>query len=921
MDARTWARAKSILADAAALPAPDRARFLEERCPEPALRRELLAMLASPAPLSDLIADRGLSKGAPLGHYVIESLLGRGGMGEVYRARDSRLGRDVAIKVLPAEVSQDPDCLRRFEREAQMAGALNHPHIAAIYGLERVDATIFLVLELVAGESLAERLEKGPLKLEEALRVAIQIADALDAAHRAGIVHRDLKPGNVMLGKAGAKLLDFGLAKSSLSAAAASSLTEASDLTAPGTIMGTLPYMAPEQIEGRDVDARSDIFSFGCVVYQMLGGRAPFEGATTAKLVAAILERDPPELAGLQPLVPPALERVVRRCLEKEPGARWQTVTDLLAELRWIADGVPSGWLPPAQRRERRIWIAWTAAAACLLGWIVTAVWPPRPTAANGVVVRSVVLPPNDQRFVQDRLAFSPDGTKLAFLAVPQAQSGNYSFNLWVHSFEDGTSAVVPHTTGSLHPFFSSDGRRLAFCHNWESIQTVDLATGALVTVATGGCGAASWNNTDTIVFERRGGIFQVPANGGTAVQILERRPDVAFVAPNFLPDGRHFMVYGNSSRNNEGGLYIAGLDSREARLVLPGIVRAQYAAPGFLVYRRSQQPSVLLAQPFDVAALTLTGNPAAVATGVYAFGVGARGVLAYLPNVEPTLELVWTSRDGAPLGKVSPPGTIAPDHPRLSPDGRRLAYDAHDAGSGDSKGIWVHDLVHDTSTPITSDQDAFPIWSPDGTWLAFTRTPNQIRRKLATGAGQDEALLRAPQAFPRDWSPDGREIIYGRGDTTLAVLHLSPRGDVPFLPSITFDNWDGQFSPDGKWIAYTSSEIGGNDVYVVPYPTVTNKSKVSPDGGAEPIWRRDGRELFYIDRNKRMMSVPVSRDGGGLTFGKPVPLFQSHIANALGISYDVSPNGQRFIIAVVKEPRLSAPMRIVTNWTGLLKK
>jgi hypothetical protein len=584
MDARTWAAAKGLLADVAAVPVSEREQYIREQCHDPALREELLQLVADPAALSDLFTRPTLAHGTRIGVYVVDALLDRGGMGEVYRARDSKLGRDVALKVLPTMLAGDPERLARLEREARLLAALNHPNIAHVYGLEESDDVRAVVMELVDGETLAGRLAKGALPIDQSLQIAIQIADALVAAHRAGIVHRDLKPGNIMLSKTGAKLLDFGLAKTAaalVGAASQSIVPTAPAITLPGSILGTCQYMAPEQIEGQDADARTDIFAFGVVVYEMVSGRKAFGGTMSASLFRAILTDQPPPLSMVQPVTPAALDRTVRRCLAKEPDARWQTARDLLEELKWIAaEGERAA--PVATTGDRwRARVARPMVATTFIVAILTVLaLLMRPAAPEPIVTRfDVVTPPTADPF---SFALSPNGRQLAFVAtfdgIPR---------LWLRSFDSGDTRPLVGTEGASYPFWKPDRSAIGFFAQGK-LKRVAAAGNELPQPLTNVAGArgGTWNQDDIILYApQQSGLMQITAAGGTPVRATQLAPGQGTHRwPQFLPDGRRFLFLAALGLPSAGGVYIGSLDGREPIRVLTGEPAAVYAPPGYLL-------------------------------------------------------------------------------------------------------------------------------------------------------------------------------------------------------------------------------------------------------------------------------------------------------------------------------------------------
>jgi Tol biopolymer transport system component len=901
MDRGQWEQAKSILAAAAGLPEAERETFVRARCADPALLAELLPMLASPAALSDIVGGRTVKSGERLGSYRVDSLLGHGGMGEVYRAHDTVLGRDVAIKILPASVRHDPDRLLRFRQEAQILAALNHPHIATIHGLEQMGDLHFLVMECIDGESLAQRLSRGRLSPADASRLAMEIAEALVAAHQAGIVHRDLKPANVMLAPTGAKLLDFGLARARLPHAV-------TGLTAEGAVLGTLPYMSPEQVEGRPADERSDIFAFGCVLYEMLAGRRAFDSSSQAGTIAAILQGDPAPLAQVRPGIPAGLAHIVNRCLAKDPAARWQTARDLLEELRWADGGGTTAGSRIRWQAALRL-LPWGIAAALAAGWVLTAASQrPRMTAPPTPVV-ATIEPPEGHAFGTGQLAVSRDGLRVAFRARKNGVP-----SMWVQTLAGGEATVIPNSADATDPFFSPDGQYLGFCGEKRTLRTVSLRDGAEMTLMRGDtCWGATWDENGTVLYASQGSIRAIPATGGTATVVLRPAAPVAsFMEPKALPDGRHFLVFGVGSGETRDGVYLADTTTQTARFLFPSGSSAIYVPPGFLMFVKQKR---LVAQRFDLRTLTVSSTPTVLAPNAGTLAASDTGVVAYFENDETATELIWISRNGTRLGRIG--GSRPYQRPRLSPDGSRVAYAVPDDVD---PGLWVHDVERGADIRVGSELDGSPVWSPDGTRLAFNRLGASIGIRSSTGAG-DRIAVQRPVAFPTDWSRDGRYLAYNYDERhILAVRDLTTGRDIDLRQDPDAANFDAHFSPDGRWLSYTSNESGQPDVYVIDYPGATAKSKASTNGGAQSHWRRDGRELFYVSTDGRMMSVAVSERNGALAFAKPAALFAVPIASLVAPSYDVTADGQKFLI-VTRPSERSPALHIVSNWTALLQK
>jgi len=890
-----------------------------------------------------------LSAGSRLGPYEILAPLGAGGMGEVYKARDTRLERTVAVKVLPSHMSASPEVRQRFEREAKTISQLSHPHICALYDVGREDETDYLVMEYLEGETLSDRLAKGALPLEQTLRYGVEIADALDKAHRQGIVHRDLKPGNVMLTKSGVKLLDFGLAKALAPVSSASSLTalptQAPDLTAEGTLLGTLQYMAPEQLEGKEADARTDIFAFGAVLYEMATGRKAFSGRSQASLISAIMREEPAAISALQSMSPPALDRVVKTCLAKDPEDRWQTAHDVELQLKWIAEGGSQVGLPVAvvsrrKSRERLVWITITMllALAAAFPWAIRSIGR---APADARPMRFVVSPPEKASFTADPPPagrVSPDGHHIAFVA-----SSGAGPQLWVRALDSLTAQPLPGTEGASYPFWSPDSRFIAFFADGR-LKKIELSgkSPQILCDALEGVGGA-WNREGTIVFSRSFSgepLYRVPASGGAPAPVTRldssRRED-SHRWPYFLPDGRHFLYLASiSTRQANNAIYVGSLDSQEARRLVTANSSVAYAPPGFLLFVSNE---TLMAQPFDPDRLALKGDAVPIAERVqpsvpnaYAsFSVSENGVLTYWAGTAES-ELVWFDRAGSRLGALG--GASDYMSPSLSPDEKRVAVVRSDSHTG-SRDIWLIEVARGTHTRLTSDraEEAFPLWSPDGGRIVFISNrdgPEDLYQRLLTGAGRDEALYKssAPHKHPMDWSRDGRFILYhtrqARTGADLWVLPLSgDRRPFPLLQT-EFGEWHGQFSPDGRHVAYTSDESGAWEVYVQPFPGSGERLRISASGGGQPRWRRDGNELFYIAADGTMTAVPLDRGSGSLSAGIPKALFKTSVHTpslSVIFGYAVTGDGQRFLINTPAADALRTPITVVLNWTAELKR
>jgi eukaryotic-like serine/threonine-protein kinase len=879
-----------------------------------------------------------LTTGTKLGPYEIQSPLGTGGMGEVYRARDTRLGRDVAIKVLPSHLCSDPDLKARFEREAKAISALSHPHICHLYDIGAQDGTDYLVMELLDGETLADRLKKGPLPLKQALQYGIEIAEALEKAHTNGIVHRDLKPGNIMLTKSGAKLLDFGLAKPAPNVATAASgsgsmATMSKPLTVEGMIVGTFQYMAPEQLQGHDADARSDLFALGTVLYEMMTGKRAFAGKSQISVMSAILENDPEPVSSAQPLASPALDHVIQRALAKDPDDRWQTSRDLIHELKWSAGSASVAGRAVSAipgRRKSRETLAWLIAAALVMVLIAGAIWwrPSKPPAESMYFPAPLPFPATD-------IAISPNGHTIAVVAYQESVRKNM---VWIYELGSHGARSLAGTEGASYPFWSADGRSIAFFTDAQ-LKKLEVAGGPVQTICDAPSGrGGTWNKDGVIVFapETTAGLFRVPASGGTPTRISSldlSRGEGSLRWPVFLPDGKHFLYLAGNFTGQKGtnAIFVSSLDSNEKRFVVESTANAAYAAPGCLLFYKDR---TLLAQPFDLKRLALTGEATVILPEVQflpqvkraIFAVSDQGLLLAQSGGEAALsQLSWFDRKGNAVGAVGKPEVYG--NVFLAPDGESVGTDKTDMASLNID-VWTQELQRDGGKRLTFDPaiDAVPIWSPDGTRLVFAsnrQTFFGLYVKNSDGANDEKNIAQENVGnFPSDWSRDGKYILYCRGPDLWYLTYPDIKSSLFLKAPSVFRN--GQFSPDGKWVAYASNESGKWEIYVTSFPDAHGRWQISSGGGEQPRWRGDGKELFFLSSDGKMMAAPVTT-GTHFDAGTPVVLFQSNPRPPVLVYdlfvYDVSRDGQRFLINTQVKQTENTPMSVVLNWPSKLNK
>jgi Tol biopolymer transport system component len=867
--------------------------------------------------------------GYNLGPYEIVAPLGAGGMGEVYRARDPRLGRDVAIKVLPQHFANDREYLDRFEQEARAAAALNHPNILAVYDIGRHDGVAYIVSELLEGQTLRRRLQESSpgWPQRRALQCAVDVARGLSAAHEKGIVHRDLKPENIFLtGDGHAKILDFGLAKLAVSVAADGSSPTAALDTHPGLVMGTAGYMSPEQLRGGRADHRSDIFAFGVVLYEMLSGRPPFTKPDGPETFAAVLQDQLPNLSETHPNVSSGIARIVDRCLEKDPAGRFQSTRDLAFALEGVAAGLDSARQPAAGdgRRfpiRRAVAIAGALIAAALLTAAAASYWrdEPRP----GMPVRFQVTPPGAVFYTATAsfVSVSPDGTRLAMSSTTRTGTSM----IWVRSLDALEFVPIAGSEGGSQPFWSPDGQAVAFFADGR-LKSAQLASGAVQAVcdvaltATGG----TWHANGTILFSTvRGPIFRVQAAGGTPAEVTTldaANAERSHLYPLFLPDGKRFLFFAQNEVPANSAIYVHSIEGGSKELVLAGGSRFGYVSAGYLVYARE---GALVAHAFDARSARVVGDPITARervdqyaeTGNATFAVSGTGVLAYRNSIEgATSRLIWTDRRGTVLGTVGNPANYR--NPRLSPDRSRVAVEIVDRTG--NRDIFILDVARNISTRFTFDsgRDASPVWIDKGSRIVW-QGPTRLYVKPSNGAGREEVL------HPEPWIPDD-EVSGGGG----LLLHPGQPRQIWLLPLSGADRsmkpvvdertliTQARLSPDGKWLAYASSNAGVFDIWLQAFPTPSGKWRASTEGGIQPKWRGDGKELFYIAPTGTLMAVPITY-GGSIEPGPPVPLFPMGVETTTGAfwhQYDVTPDGQRFLTNA-RVDGTTGPMTVVLDW------
>jgi serine/threonine protein kinase/Tol biopolymer transport system component len=957
---------------------------------------------AAPAPPADFTTSD--LTGKMISHYRMLEKLGGGGMGIVYEAEDTKLGRKVALKFLPGSLAGNPIALERFQREARAASALNHPHICTIHEIDEVEGQPFIAMELLEGQTLRELLANTKLEnrnsklapkpnfefpvssfglpVETLLELAIQIADGLDAAHQKGILHRDIKPANIFVTKHGeAKILDFGLAKFQGSGMGEQGLEnqetiDSDHATMPGVAVGTPAYMSPEQARGEALDARTDLFSFGSVLYEMATGRQAFNGNTSGAIIAAILHEEFTPPRDLKADLPPKLEEIIVKALEKDRELRYQSATEIRTDLKRLKRDTSSGrvapglspapagvspaegtpWRAPTDadlkvgattggRRpllQRLPWAAVGAALVLVALAMAGIMWWFMRAPKEEPVTRFSIFPPENTSIVYSSftgsfggspMSLSPDGRHLAFIAIPPSKPRR----LWVRSFDSLVAKPLEGTEGAISPFWSPDSRSIGFYSYFDGkLKKVALSGGLPETLCDAWGWGATWSRDGVIVFENHAGLYRVAATGGAPTLVAAREAtgrSAWHIQPQFLPDGRHFLR-STIPRGflQDYSIEIGSLDSPKTEHLLDTNSIALYAAPDYLVYMKG---STLMAQGFDAQRLRLTTEPVPVAEGVprvfgdYSFSVSQSGVLAYQTGEAGTNELVWFNRQGERLGTVGPEGSYS--NPALSPDGTKLAVGVVDPKLG-TRDIWVYDLKRGTGSRLTFDpaDDLGPTWSPDGSRVMFTsdrKGQRDIYQQLANGLGSAEVVFESKSHYKNidDVTSDDRYAIYESNDPPFNTLWLLPlvgeRTPRPFVQG-SFDANQAQFSPNGRYVAYTSDETGRWGVFVQTFPEQRGKWQVTANGGWGPMWRRDGKEMFYLGLDGKMMAVEVKTDAAQFEAGEPKQLFQTQLQESWKRNqYVVTPDGQRFLLVYPREAEKPSPITVVVNWPALLKK
>ena len=892
-----------------------------------------------------------MTPGTKLGRYEIRSKLGAGGMGEVYQGRDTQLGRDVAVKVLPTTISNDADRLRRFEQEACAASALNHPNILVVHDIGSHDGTTYVVSELLEGETLRKRIGGTALGQRRAVDYALQIANGLAAAHEKGIIHRDLKPDNIFITKDGrVKILDFGLAKLTQLDGTQSQTdvpTRRVD-TDPGVVMGTVGYMSPEQLKGRAIDPRSDIFAFGAILYEMLSGRRAFHGESAAETMSAILKEDPPELSDTNKSVAPALERLVNHCLEKNPEARFHSARDVAFALESISGSaagtnettIAQSVIPTTSRARQ--WLPWAVVSAGLLlaGIITWTYFRRQPMEAGPIESMRFPIVMPEKAVIFGPPTISPDGRYVVF----RLNTGDGKELLWLRPLGSFEARPLAGTDGALQPFWSPDSRSVAFFANGK-LKRIGVSGGSAQTI----CDAPSnhsgaWGNDGTILFSRAvaSGLYRVSAAGGTPSQVTTvdaSRSEIEHIWPYFLPDGRHFLFLARNAQPENSAIYVGALDSNETTRLLQAHSSVAFAPPGYVLFVRE---TTLMAQGFDADTLQLKADafPLAEQTvrnsiiGRAMFSVSENGVLVYRVGGINNSQLIWFDRSGKQLSALTQPGSN--NAPSLSPDEKQVAVSRVDPNTATAADIWLLDSERGSQIRLTTDPgvDSFPSWSPNGDHITFVSTRNavtSIYQKRSNGGSPEEPLVSSGELkYNPTWSPDGQTIIYSqlnpKTNVDLYLLSLSGEKKSTSWLQTNFIEAQARFSPNGRWIAYISNETGQFEVYVESFPATGTKLPMSIGGGSQPQWRADGRELYYYNPERKLMAVEVNGDGPTFKVGQARPLFEIRVA-AIDQSfpgngyYTVTRDGKRFLVSSLPDTPDRQQINVVVNWTADFKK
>ena len=958
MKSERWQQIDNLLEAALERKESERSAFLKEACAgDESLQEEVESLLAADkqaedlieAPAVEMIAEgfaknqSGSLKGRRMGSYKILSLLGAGGMGEVYRARDMKLEREVAIKVLPAEFTQDPERVARFQREAKLLASLNHPNIAAIHGLEESDGLQFLVLELVEGKTLAERVVKGPMPVEEALEICRQIAEGVEAAHEKGVIHRDLKPANVKVTPEGkVKILDFGLAKAFEGETPITDISQSptltDEMTREGVILGTAAYMSPEQARGKAVDKRADIFSFGAVLYELLTGKRAFEGETVTDTLAKILEGEP-DWDALPAGVPSITRFVLSRCLQKDASKRLQHIDGarILIEEALTGSTTISPIVGTVQTPLWKRAIPWSITAvvvviATIMLWNPSSTAPTTSTSTLQPVVRFVTALPADLRVTtwsRGIVALSRDGSHLAYAA-----NRDDTAQLYLRSMDQLVAKPIPGTEDVTHPFFSPNGQWLGFFAGGK-LKKVSVSGGTPVVLCNvnSANGEADWSSEDTIAFAQPGTvILQIPAAGGTPEALTKLDLDhgeTAHASPQFLPDGNTLLFTVQTTEGFE--IVVESLETGERKVVLEGADNARYVPTGHLIY---PQGGTLMAVAFDLEKLEVTGTATSILEGfmqtVTPQGSTAHlafsdtGTLVYIPTRVNLQErtLVWVDRQGKTEPLAAPPRPY--NQPRLSPDGQRVIVQLP---ARVRNNLWIYDIGRETLSQSTFQTGSFPLWTPDGKRITFQSArsggPSKMFWKAADGTGTAEQLLEG--ALPHtahSWSPEGKVLAFSERSSASGVdiwtLPLEGDRKPQVFLETPFNETGPVFSPDGRWLAYMSNESGRQEIYVQPFPPTGAKYLISTEGGEEAAWARSG-ELFYRNGNK-MMGVDITTDPA-FARGTPKLLFEGVYGTYLPrANYDVTPDGQKFLMIKTGDRQI-AELNVIQNWFEELKR